>query len=37
MLGAASQEYSVAYFGFDNAQTMEQFVEKYNNFVVEVD
>ena len=37
MLGAASQEYSVAYFGFDNAEIREQFIEKYNNFVVEVD
>ena len=37
MLGAASQEYSVAYFGFDSASVMEQFIEKYDNFVVEVD
>lgn len=37
MLGAASQEYSVAYFGFDNAEIMDQFIGKYNNFVVEVD
>ena len=37
MLGAASQEYSVAYFGFDSPLIMDQFVEKYNNFVVEVD
>jgi len=36
-LGAASQEYSVAYFGFDSALIMDQFVAKYNNFVVEVD
>ena len=25
-LGAASQEYSVAYFGFDSAEIMEQFI-----------
>jgi len=37
MLGAASQEYSVAYFGFDSAEIMEQFVAKYDNFIVEVD
>ena len=37
MLGAASQEYSVAYFGFDSCKIMEQFISKYNNFVVEVD
>ena len=37
MLGAASHEYSVAYFGFDSAEIMEQFIAKYNNFVVEVD
>ena len=37
ILGAASQEYSVAYFGFDSEEVMNQFVEKYNNFVVEVD
>ena len=37
MLGAASQEYSVAYFGFDSAEIREQFIAKYNNFVVEVD
>lgn len=37
MLGAASQEYSVAYFGFDSSQIMDQFIAKYNNFVVEVD
>jgi hypothetical protein len=37
MLGAASQEYSVAYFGFDSAQIMDQFIAKYHNFVVEVD
>ena len=37
MLGAASQEYSVAYFGFDSSQIMEEFIQKYHNFVVEVD
>ena len=37
MLGAASQEYSVAYFGFDSVEVMNQFIEKYHNFVVEVD
>ena len=33
----ASTEYSVAYFGFDNLTTMEEFIARYNNFVVEVD
>ena len=37
MLGAASAEYSVAYFGFDNSEIMDQFITKYNNFIVEVD
>ena len=37
MLGAASQEYSVAYFGFDSEQVMQEFIDKYNNFVVEVE
>ena len=37
ILGAASAEYSVAYFGFDSAEIMNQFVTKYNNFIVEVD
>jgi hypothetical protein len=33
----ASKEYSIAYFGFDSADTLHQFIDKYNNFVVEVD
>ena len=33
----ASAEYSMAFFGFDNLETMEQFIAQYNNFVVEVD
>ena len=37
ILGAAAQEYSVAYFGFDSAEILDQFLSKYNNFVVEVD
>jgi len=30
-------EYSVAYFGFDDKATLDHFIEKYDNFVVEVD
>ena len=33
----ASKEYSVAYFGFDSKEILDEFVAKYNNFVVEVD
>ena len=33
----ASAEYSIAFFGFDNIETMELFIAEYNNFVVEVD
>ena len=29
--------YSVAYFGFDDKETRELFIEKYDNFKVEVD
>ena len=37
MVLGASKEYSIAYFGFDSEEILNQFVEKYNNFVVEVD
>lgn len=30
-------EYSVAYFGFEDKETLDAFISKYNNFVVEVD
>jgi len=33
----ASTEYSVAYFGFDDIKVMEQFIAKYDKFVVEVE
>ena len=33
----ASKEYSIAYFGFDSEDILDQFISKYNNFVVEVD
>jgi hypothetical protein len=33
----ASAEYSIAFFGFDNIETLELFIAEYNNFVVEVD
>ena len=33
----ASTEYSVAYFGFDDIKVMEEFIAKYDKFVVEVD
>jgi hypothetical protein len=32
-----SQEFSVAYFGFEERETMQLFIDKYNNFVVTVD
>jgi hypothetical protein len=32
-----SQEFSVAYFGFDDEDTLQQFIKKYDNFVIEVD
>jgi hypothetical protein len=32
-----SQEFSVAYFGFDDQETLYQFIKKYDNFVIEVD
>jgi hypothetical protein len=32
-----SQEFSVAYFGFDDQETLDQFIKKYDNFVIEVD
>jgi hypothetical protein len=32
-----SQEFSVAYFGFDDTETLHQFIKKYDNFVIEVD
>lgn len=32
-----SQEFSVAYFGFDDEDTLQQFINKYDNFVIEVD
>jgi Smg-4/UPF3 family len=32
-----SQEFSVAYFGFDDEDTLSQFIKKYDNFVIEVD
>jgi Smg-4/UPF3 family len=28
-------EFSVAYFGFDNIETMETFIRKYDNFIVD--
>ena len=36
-ISRASNEYSVAYFGFEDHTTMEEFIAKYNKFVVEVD
>lgn len=32
-----SQEFSVAYFGFDDENTLVDFIKKYDNFVIEVD
>ena len=32
-----TKEFSVAYFGFDDPSTLEQFISKYNNFVIELD
>lgn len=36
-LFGGSPEFSVAYFGFDDEATLNQFIEKYDNFVIEVD
>ena len=36
-LFGGSQEYSVAYFGFDDEATLKQFISKYDNFVIEID
>lgn len=36
-LFGGSQEFSVAYFGFDDEDTLKNFIEKYDNFIIEID
>lgn len=36
-LFGGSQEFSVAYFGFDNEDTLKKFISKYDNFIIEID